>query len=258
MEFHFGDDRFAESANRVRVAPHIRQEPARRFGRAIRRDVVPTADPLDGGRRPSPSRVAGALAGRRDRPFQRPRDLPQGPTENPAAPDQHHHLVIMLADQLADPLTGRVAAGTGVDFPAAFPHSRHDTMPAGPDSAGTELLQPVFGADRARIRGHMTPAGSRRRPKLPVSPGRPAPRPTEASVSSPRSAVSRSAERCSFPQTPRNKRNRQHLPDAGPRFFVPSSSGPVRSHKIGCVRSEKSPLRREALAEAGRRAEAYT
>ena len=128
-EFHFGDDRFADSANRVRIPPRIRQEPARRFSGRARRDVVPVADPLNRGRRPSPGRVAGAAAGRRDRPFQGRRDLAQGPTENPAAPDQHHHLVIMLADQFPDPLTGRITTGSGVDFPASWHDSRHDTTP---------------------------------------------------------------------------------------------------------------------------------
>ena len=187
MEFRFGDDRFADSANRVRVALHIRQDPARRSGRAIRVNAVAATDSLNRGRCPSPDRVAGAAGGaidpssapaifRRDQPRIRP------PQINITT------CVIMLADQLAHPLTSRVAAGSRVDLPAAFPHSRHDTKPAGPRSAGTKFLQPVFGADRARIRVHMAPARSRRRPKFPVSPGRSVPRPTEVSVSSPRSA----------------------------------------------------------------------
>ena len=146
-----GDDRFADSANQLRVAPHIRQEPARRFGPRLRRDVVPAADPLDGGRRPRPGRVAGAPTGGRDRPFQGRRDLPQRPAENPAAPDQHHHLVIVLTDQFPDPLTGRDAAGPGVDFPTSQHAARHDTTPAEPGSAGRAVLQlvlPPIGCDR--------------------------------------------------------------------------------------------------------------
>lgn len=82
-KFHFGDDRFSDSANRVRVAPHIRQEPARRLGRAVRGNTVAATDSLNRGRRPCPGRVAGAAGGaidpssapaivRRDQPRIRP------------------------------------------------------------------------------------------------------------------------------------------------------------------------------------------
>ena len=163
----------------------------------------------------------------------------------------------MFAHQLSDPLTGRDAAGSGVDFPPPRHDARHDTPPVEPGSAAAELLQPVFGPDRARIRVGVAPAGSRGRPKSPVSPARPAPRPTEASVSSLKSAVFRSAERCSSPQTPRNKRNRQRDPDAYPSFFVGSSSGPVRSHKTGCARLENPAAAGAPLAESGPRRMPY-
>ena len=74
---------------------------------------MPAADPLDRSRCPMAGCVPGAATGRRDRPFQGRRDLPQRPAENPAAPNQHHHLVIVFADQLSDPLTVRDAAGGG-------------------------------------------------------------------------------------------------------------------------------------------------
>ena len=110
---------FAESVIRVRIPPRIRQEPARRIGRPIRGNAVAAADLLDGGRRPSPGRVGGAAAGRRDRPFQGRRDAAEGSAQNPAAPNQHDHLVVVFADQFADPLSGRDATGAGVDLPAS-------------------------------------------------------------------------------------------------------------------------------------------
>ena len=232
---------------------HIRQEPARRFGRAVRRDVVPAADPLDGGRRPRPGRVAGAPAGRRDRPFQRPRDLPQRPAENPAAPDQHHYLVIVFADQLADPLTGRDAAGSGIDLPASRHTCRHDTTPAGPGSAAGELLQPVFRPDRIQIRVHVAPAGPRRRPKLAFSPGRVAARPSSGRVSSPRSGNFWRFVSISGPQPPRNKRILRRGPDPGPRFFAPSSSGrpdPRKRPPSVCRKPRRRALRWPSLHAA--------
>ena len=213
------------------------------------------ADPLDGGRRPSPGRVAGAAAGRRDRPFQGRRDAAEGPAQNPAAPNQHDHLVIMFADQFADPLSGRDATGTGVDLPASRHDAGHDTTPVGPSSARAAALHRVFGPDRARSCVDVPPTGPRGRPKSAFSPGRPAPRPTAGVVSSPRSDILRSTETFSFSQTPPNKRNLQRLPEAGPRFFVsraPDRIWSLRNHKTGCARLEKSPIRRAPLAETGR------
>ena len=77
-------------------------------------------------------RISGAATRWRYGPFQRAGDAAEGPAENPAAPNQQHHLVIMLADQLAHPLPGRPAAKPGVDLPASWHDSRHDTTPAGP------------------------------------------------------------------------------------------------------------------------------
>ena len=104
----------------------------------------------------------------------------QGPAENPAAPNQHHHLVIVFADQLADPLTGRNTTGAGVDFPASRHDARHDTHAAGIRlSRCRRLLQARFwprsGADPRR---DFVAVGPRGRPKSPFSPGRPDPRPT--------------------------------------------------------------------------------
>ncbi len=68
---------------------------------------MPAADPLDRSRCPMAGCVPGAATGRRDRPFQGRRNAAQGPAENPAAPNQQHHLVIVLTHQFPDPLTGR-------------------------------------------------------------------------------------------------------------------------------------------------------
>ena len=77
------------------------------------------ADPLDGGGRPVPGRISCPAAGGSRRPFQGRRDPAQRPAEHPAAPDQQHHLVIVLTHQLPDPLTGRQPAHSGVDLPAS-------------------------------------------------------------------------------------------------------------------------------------------
>ena len=248
-EFHFGNNRFADSLIRVRIPPHIRQEPARRFGRAIRGNAVPATDPLDRGRRPSPGRVAGAPAGRRDRPFQGRRDLPQGPTENSAAPNQHHHLGIMLADQFPDPLTGRVASGSGVDFPASRHDARHDTSrrdqvpPA--RRAGSSFL-PLIGRDRGWI-SLLQGLVDVQNPDFHLV-GRAA-----GSVSSPRSRIFPGSVVDSIAQIPTNKRNRQRGPDSGPRFFVPLELQTSGSTKTGSGDFQKSPLRAAALVEPGRR-----
>ena len=177
------------------------------------------------------------------------RDLPQRPTENPAAPDQHHHLVIVLTDQFADPLTGRDATGSGVDFLASRHDSRHDTTPAGPSSAGAEFLQPVFGPDRARIRIRVAPAESRRRPKSRFSPGRPSCR---ICIKSEIGDFPRF--RCGFDRANPNK---QTEPPArsGSRtaLFRSLELRSAGSAKTSGVRSEKPRPACVVLAEPGRR-----
>ena len=99
--------------------PHMRQEPTGRIRRPVRGDAVAAADPLDGGRRPSSGRISGAATRGRYGPFQRAGNAAEGPAENPAAPNQHDHLIIMFADPLAHPLPGRPATSSGVDLPAS-------------------------------------------------------------------------------------------------------------------------------------------
>ena len=238
----------SEATTSPTAPSRVRAMPALLIALAIRRDVVPTADPLDGGGRPRPGRVAGALAGRRDRPFQGHRNLPQGPTENSAAPNQHHHLGIMLADQLADPLTGRVASGSGVDFPASRHDSSHDTTPAGPSSAGAARQQLVFAPDRARSGLEIPPAGSRRRPKSGFSLGRPSCRLCIKSEITDFLRF-RSGSTLANPREQTKLKAWSGSRTTRFRFLELQSSG---SAKTGCARSEKPRPASVVLADPGR------
>ena len=205
------------------------------------------------GARPPPGRVPRPATRGIHRPFQRRRNATQGPAENPAAPNQQHHLVIVLTDQFPDPLTGRDATGSGVDFPAARHDARHDTTPVEPgprrrrapcspflapigrDRGGTSLLQGLVDLQNALFTWSTSSAAdggqciksliggfSRFRSDFAfANPGKQA--------KAPESSGSRSA------------------------FFLFPRGPELAGHKTGCDGLEKSPPARAARAEEGRR-----
>ena len=122
------------------------------------------ADPLDGRRRPSPGRVAGAAARWRNRPFQGRRDPAQGPAENPAAPYQHYNLVIMFADQLANLLRAASRPARVLIFrrlgmvPDMLQNPASQVAPA---ETPSRAILAQNGPDRARRRRRRAPSTSK-------------------------------------------------------------------------------------------------
>ena len=166
----------------------------------------------------------------------------------------------MFSDQLAHPLAGRDATGSGVDLSAARHDARHDTTPAGPGSRRQTELQRVFGPDRARIRVHMVPVGSRGRPnrsfhlvdqllgRLQVL--------YQVRDRRFRCRLNRFRfrKRLQTNETSSDFRTQDH---AFSFFELRIRIWTSRNHQTGCARLGNTPLRRAPLAESGRRPRAY-
>ena len=155
------------SAGDGHAGTDVAEQAGGRVGRAVCPDLVAPANPLHRGGRPLAGFVPGPLAGGSDRRIERRRDAPERPAENPAAPNEHHHLFVVGLDLFLDPPRGGAPTHGVVDLSAVFLHLRHDTKPVGPVADRARHQARDFARNRAGSRAR----GAGRRPNSGSGPG---------------------------------------------------------------------------------------